>query len=192
MQWHGVRIAVVLLATTAVVAGCGGTTRSATTTAALRQPTAPEASTQKTAQTRPATPSQAIDGTRARRAYLAAVEPVNAARRATGAKERTWTSSTTATQAAADVTQYQEALTALRPELLAVARAYPPAVAEVKELIRACEPLHGDLVGLKSLKSFSASIWVPRTDVDASLATAVARSVRTELGLPQPVGEHDL
>lgn len=115
MQWPGVRTAGALLASAVAIAGCGATTRSATTTAALPQPTAPTALPQKTTPSKPATPSQAMHERRARRGYLAAVQPVNAARRTAGAKQRTWTGSTTPAQAAADLTPYQKALKTLRP-----------------------------------------------------------------------------
>ncbi len=116
-------------------------------------------------------------------AYQAAVDPVNAAGNALGAKMQSYTDSTTADQVTTDAQPFIQAMTALNGELASLANAYPPAAADLKALVTAYNPVSGDLQSASATTVFNASSWVQQLATDLSKTKAAVAIVRSDLGL---------
>ena len=162
-----------------VLTGCGGSS-SSTTTKTTTATTSPATN----ATSEPASTAPAMTQQGAGQAYLAAVEPANAALHAFQKKASSWTDSTTGEQAAADAKPLIDALTALRPKLLEIAQKYPPAANDLKALVTAFSALQGDLENLTTVNTFNASSWVQGFTKDAAALNAAVAIVRSDLGLP--------
>ena len=188
------------LVAVAVVAGClsacGGSTQTKTvsvtvTASASRSGSAPAASTAGAtspsgASTSPAAGGGGYEGQgAAARQYVASVAPANAALHAFGL----WMArspDTTESQAAAAARPTVLALGALRSKLLALARAYPPASADVRALLAAYGPLQGDLKDLGAVSQSTVSAWLTQFAHDLDQTRAAAMALRSVLGLPAP------
>jgi hypothetical protein len=150
-----------------VVAGCGEATKSATQAGGTAGTTS-------------------VTKARAEGMYLASVAPVNTAGEAFQTVAKSWTSSTTASRAAAAVAPLATALTGFRTKLVALADAYPPAASDLRALMNADAQLIRDLASTKAPGAFSASSLTQRITDDNSKASKAADAVRSELGLPPP------
>ncbi len=117
--------------------------------------------------------------------YVEAVRPVNAAGTAFAAKIKKWTTKTSQATAETEAKPYMQALVKLRPELISLARSYPPAAAEVNRMITAFEPLLTDLKGVRD-QPFSPGPWAQTIVSDATKVNPIAARVRAALGLPAP------
>jgi len=120
--------------------------------------------------------------------YLAAVNPVNAACNAFGAKANQWNNQTTNTQAETDAQPCIRAMGALRSKLIALESAYPPASTDIKALLAAYSPLQGVLLSLSGLDLSSAATWLQQFARDGTATKTASSQVRADLGLPQTPG----
>lgn len=161
------------------VGGCGGSS-SSSSAPTTTTPAATATSTSNTATTAATAKEQAA------KTYVAAIGPANNALHTFVAKARGWTSSTPASQAAADARPTIEAAMILQTKLLALAAAYPAAATHLKAQVHAIAAMQGDLAGLATIDMRKVSSWEQRFIKHASATTAASAIVRSDLGLPPP------
>ena len=117
-------------------------------------------------------------------AYLAAVGPYNEAWDRFEKQAAGWTDSTTANEVQAAADPVVKAARGYQAEVLALAKSYPPATADLKALVNAAGPFIADLASASTLNARNVNSWVRQAARDASNANAAANIVRSDLGLP--------
>jgi hypothetical protein len=117
-------------------------------------------------------------------AYLAAVEPANAAGAALARKMRAYTDSIPGSQISAEARPLERRLTELNGRLLGIATAYPPVAADLKALVTAYNPVIRDLGNAAVQNSVNASSWLQRLASDLTKTQTAAAIVRSDLGVP--------
>jgi len=119
--------------------------------------------------------------------YLAIVTPVNATLNAFVTRAKSWSSSTTNSEALSDAQPAITALQSAESELLA--DQWPSGdTADVKTLVSDIGPLSGDLQGLGTINLLNASSWASTFQRDASTLSSAVAIVRHDLGLPPASG----
>ncbi len=166
-----------ILTIPAALAGCGSSSSTKTVTQTAASPA--------TATQSAATPSTStISKAQAAHDYLAAIAPFKATDTTVVAEINAQPDSAGAATFAKIATPLAQALTNVRPGLLAIGNAYPPAASDIKGLVTASAPVIGDVDNIGTLTAFNASSWEQQLASDASAMTAAAVIVRSDLGLP--------
>ena len=78
-----------------------------------------------------------------------------------------------------------EAITMLDGKLLRLGDAYPPAAADIKNLVTATAGFKRDLDSIRAATARSVSAWAQKDREDQDAVGAASAIVRTDLGLPK-------
>jgi hypothetical protein len=126
----------------------------------------------------------------AARAYLTALPPYRAALFAFDNTVGEVLGARPASKAVAIAKPLSEAITVLNDELLRLGDAYPPAAADIKNLVAATAAFKRDLnsIGAVTARSASQGASAPNDMSDHDAAHAASAVVRSDLGLPKPPG----
>jgi len=124
----------------------------------------------------------------AAKAYLAALPPYRVALFAFDNTVGEVLGSPPASKALAIAKPLSEAITMLDDKLLPLGDAYPPAAADIKNLVAATAAFKGDLDSVGAVTARSASAWAQKDMRDHDAVNAASAIVRSDLGLPKPSG----
>jgi hypothetical protein len=172
------------LCTIASIAGLAACGSSSTTTVTRTATSNRSGSAATTTASSPSTTASTMTKAQAAQAYLSAVGPANAALKQFEKKAGGWNDSTTASEVQAAADPVVKAARQYQQGVIALARSYPPAAADLKALVTADAPFVADLSTASTLNALNASSWVQQLARDANNATTAANIVRSDLGLP--------
>ncbi len=116
--------------------------------------------------------------------FLSISRPVSAAATTLQKKMNNWTARTTNVDMTVDARPVVAAISRAVPHLRALARAYPPAAADLNDVIAAASAISTDLSRLSSLGTLHFSSWKLQFQRDETSKAAAIAILRSELGLP--------
>jgi len=120
------------------------------------------------------------------KAYLSAVDPVNAIEPTFEQKIQGWNAATTAGQASIDANPLLQAFNSNETKLLKIASGYAPARMELLHVVGAIEVMKADLSELPTITNTARDAWVSRYHTDLSDLTAASNRARAQLHLAAP------